>query len=295
MATRPAARPSSGIAAIFEQLMFEQLGHTSCDDSILDDGELEDQMAEIDGLKDRWDVAAQLKEILPATSWTHALSAVHAPPPDGLVSRFRAAVEGEKKKSSTAAGAVSRVWTGLHVGNLDLVQLCIAARADWEEERRPGVQFGRECKVIWVDSLSTRLQQGGPPGAGQLISRLDGMRELAEKAEFERALALCRAAHLPGFGGVHGLGAGREESGGGISGGRSGIGSRSSSRSSGSFGSGSGDGAWHPLHSPKRERSGDNASPFPRCWVLPDHKIAFVRHVRAARLAALAARRPLPT
>ena len=294
-------------AAIFEELRLEICGKEGSDDGIIDidDNELEGNMGEIDGLNE-WaaaaaavsDVAAQLKQILPATSWTTALSAVSARPPDGLVSRIRAAVDVEKKKSSTATGRHRshrhRVWTAHHGGNVDLVQLCIAERANWDEERRVGAHFGRECRVVWVDSM-TRLQVGGLLGQGQLLSRLDGMRELAEKAGFERALALCRAAHLPGFGGAAGRDGGRGaiREGGGAGSSRSGGGG--GRRSGGGGGGGSYDSSWPPLQSPSRDCGGDDDSPFPRTWVLPDQKIVFIRHVRTARIAALASRRQLPT
>ena len=76
---------------------------------------------------------------------------------------------------------------------------------DWCEEMRPAPKFGRKCELVWLGKCHDTARHGGALdyeglSARQVVSRLDGMRELSDKAATERCLARCRAAGLPGFG-----------------------------------------------------------------------------------------------
>eukprot|EP00966_Prymnesium_polylepis_P152443 3521294-Prymnesium_polylepis.1 len=122
---------------------------------------------------------------MPATTWVQAYAAAAAPPPDGLMTRLRTwVVEGETSQAErgfSRGGLAPSVWTALHGGNLDLVRLCISARADWAEERRASAPLGRQCKVVWVDNARSAPADAASRalpcalGDGQLLSRLDGM------------------------------------------------------------------------------------------------------------------------
>ena len=92
-----------------------------------------------------------------------------------------------------------------HRGNLEFVRLCIGGRSTGAREVRPGARFGRGCRIVWVGKCKDTMRHGGTGdmeglAKRQVISRFEGMREISDKAQTERALALCRFVGMPGYG-----------------------------------------------------------------------------------------------
>jgi len=99
----------------------------------------------------------------------------------------------------------TKIWTAKHSGDMDLLRSCLAdpSMTQWAEESRPDPKHGRKCRVAWVDRHSisgiSRINYKSDLGQHTVISRLEGMREVADKAETERALERCRLIGMPGF------------------------------------------------------------------------------------------------
>lgn len=98
-----------------------------------------------------------------------------------------------------------KIWTAKHAGDKDLLHTCLAdpALRGWREEARSDAKFGKKCQVAWVDRTSisgiSRINYKTELSAKCAISRFEGMREISDKVETERALERCRIVGMPGF------------------------------------------------------------------------------------------------
>ena len=110
------------------------------------------------------------------------------------------------------------VWTGRFKGSVDLLQLLMrelsreagcgddgAGEGGWAEVTNADARALRACKVVWLGKCADQSRWGGLHDYEGLsdhhvVSKLEVLKELADKAETERALARCRRAGMPGFG-----------------------------------------------------------------------------------------------
>ena len=111
---------------------------------------------------------------------------------------------GAESAAMKSASPRVRVWTAKHAGSLDLLRVCLASGelSRWVEETRE--DEGARCAICMADrwippSLAVPLNYRELAAWPIRISRLEGMREAADKAETERALERCRAAGLPAY------------------------------------------------------------------------------------------------
>ena len=102
-------------------------------------------------------------------------------------------------------------FTSAARGTSALFRLCIdAMEPQWTEETSPEVQRTADQRflhdekqprcIVWVDKVSGRHTFRPTEIALGIQSRLDGMKDVANKSDTERALALCRDLGLHGFG-----------------------------------------------------------------------------------------------
>lgn len=97
-----------------------------------------------------------------------------------------------------------KIWTAKHSGDMDLLRTCLAdpTMRGWKEEQRSDVRYGKKCQVAWVDRTSisgiSRINYRDL-GSKTSVSRFEGMREISDKVETERALERCRLVGMPGF------------------------------------------------------------------------------------------------
>ena len=138
---------------------------------------------------------AQLRMAMPEAGWGLLWSAAGSPPPPFLLTPT---VPLAVRAIGRRVGAC--VHTGLHGGNLELLRLCVSSLPDWQEECSNAAASRRACDIVWVDACS-RIRPG-MLWAGQMVSCLDGVRELSDKVETELAIRRCRCLGLPGFGGA---------------------------------------------------------------------------------------------
>lgn len=119
---------------------------------------------------------------------------------------FRNSTEARRRLSARLASLwqMPRIWTAKHAGDMDLLHACLAepSMRSWREEKRPDVRHGKKCEVAWVDRTSisgiSRINYQ-TLGSKTAISRFEGMREISDKVETERALERCRLIGMPGF------------------------------------------------------------------------------------------------